>query len=441
MKKILFLLFIFSLIIPLVSFASIDTNLKYGSRGTDVSELQDFLISKGFLTGQATGNFFSLTRNAVVSYQISVGVPSTGFVGPMTREKINTELLQADTSSNQAEITETGLVVSIPTKDDPVTILQKQIDSLLAQLRQLNSQVQAQTTIQQQTQTTLQQTQQNVQQTQQNVQQIQQNTTPPITVIQPSTPTIVKDLIVTSDKTSVQITGWSSSIITAQFTENGKPVPVEVSFSGPDDSKKFKIVQTSSGSECGGIPFLIKQDGVMGGGCSQDGKISFRYQPKSLGTHTVNITANGISKSINIEATEYIKIDPKFKRKYVYQDLNADGTGEPVEIPEYPIGYQNVTIANFNLSDADEPFKISNINFESDIEKDKFIILSDGYNIFDDNRINNENTNYQIKIKNTADVSTGTHNLIIKEVFVARLNSGLISNIEGLPITFTFIIK
>ncbi|MGB2580620.1 MAG: peptidoglycan-binding domain-containing protein, partial [Minisyncoccia bacterium] len=80
MKKLHIALLIGVFIIPSVSFASIDTNLKYGSRGLAVSELQDFLITKGFLSGQTSGNFFSLTRKAVIAYQASVGLPTTGFV-------------------------------------------------------------------------------------------------------------------------------------------------------------------------------------------------------------------------------------------------------------------------------------------------------------------------------------------------------------------------
>lgn len=109
MKKVhIALLVAASFIIPSVSIASIDTNLKYGSRGGHVTELQEFLIDKGFLAGQASGNFFSLTRKAVVAYQSSVGLPATGFVGPMTRSKINDDLSQTNAPSVSAEISETG---------------------------------------------------------------------------------------------------------------------------------------------------------------------------------------------------------------------------------------------------------------------------------------------------------------------------------------------
>lgn len=119
MKKLHIALLVASFVIPSISFASIDTNLKYGSRGVAVTELQDFLIEKGFLSGQATGNFFSLTREAVVAYQSSVGLPTTGYVGPMTRTKINDDLSISNASAISAEIKETGTIT--PTQENPTT--------------------------------------------------------------------------------------------------------------------------------------------------------------------------------------------------------------------------------------------------------------------------------------------------------------------------------
>lgn len=100
------------LMVPGIALASIDLNLKYGSRGGEVTELQEFLIDKGFLLGQSSGNFFSLTRRAVIAYQSSVGLPATGYVGPMTRTKINDDLSQSNAPSISAEITETGTTTS-----------------------------------------------------------------------------------------------------------------------------------------------------------------------------------------------------------------------------------------------------------------------------------------------------------------------------------------
>lgn len=72
-------------------------NLSFGSRGSDVIELQTFLIAQGDLaTGNNTGYFGRMTEAAVKSWQakngvVSNGTPSTtgyGFVGPKTRAKV-----------------------------------------------------------------------------------------------------------------------------------------------------------------------------------------------------------------------------------------------------------------------------------------------------------------------------------------------------------------
>ncbi len=75
-------------VLPHTSFAAISSNLKHGSRGAEVTELQEFLIAKGLLVPPATGGFFGLTKKAVIAYQISIGLPATGFVGPLTRAAI-----------------------------------------------------------------------------------------------------------------------------------------------------------------------------------------------------------------------------------------------------------------------------------------------------------------------------------------------------------------
>lgn len=137
MKKISVAFVVLSFLLPVISSASIDANLKYGVRGTEVTELQNFLISKGFLTGQATGNFFTLTKKAVVAYQTSVGVPSTGFVGPLTRTEINNEL-----SKNTSQEETRSTAETTPSADK--SVIQKQLDDLLKQIAQLNGQINTQ---------------------------------------------------------------------------------------------------------------------------------------------------------------------------------------------------------------------------------------------------------------------------------------------------------
>ncbi len=73
-------------------------NLSRGSEGSDVTILQNFLISQGYLApGNAIGYFGPLTETAIKKFQasqniVSAGTPQTtgyGNVGSMTRAKIN----------------------------------------------------------------------------------------------------------------------------------------------------------------------------------------------------------------------------------------------------------------------------------------------------------------------------------------------------------------
>lgn len=257
MKKQSIFLAALCFIVPAISFASIDINLKYGAQGTEVKELQEFLIDKGFLTGQATGNFFTLTKKAVIAYQTSVDLPATGFVGPMTREKINPELV-VDTT---AEVQETGTVTP-PTKKDTATALQNQIDALLTQLRQLNDKVKTQTSVQQQTQTTLEQTQTTLQQTQQSVQQIQQNTTP-IVVTPPPAPAPVPPPEVKKEFLIVGPFDNPTTLEKGVYRNGAYCVSNYTGF--PYESSKvpqcsFTIFYTENGEKKDGVPITISSD-------------------------------------------------------------------------------------------------------------------------------------------------------------------------------------
>ncbi len=67
------------------------TNLRLGSRGADVTALQQVLIAEGHLSISApTGYFGPLTLAAVKKYQAAHGIsPQSGFVGPLTRAELN----------------------------------------------------------------------------------------------------------------------------------------------------------------------------------------------------------------------------------------------------------------------------------------------------------------------------------------------------------------
>jgi Putative peptidoglycan binding domain/IPT/TIG domain len=71
---------------------SFNTNLKFGSRGDLVKQLQNTLVSLGYLkSGLNTGYFGNATRTALKLYQKSKKLPDTGYFGPLTRTYLNKE--------------------------------------------------------------------------------------------------------------------------------------------------------------------------------------------------------------------------------------------------------------------------------------------------------------------------------------------------------------
>jgi Putative peptidoglycan binding domain len=85
---------------------SITTNLRTGSRGSDVVMLQNYLGAQGYfpvnLWQSTASGFFGLrTRQAVVAYQAAHDLPSTGYVGPRTRAVIKNESCSISQSSVQ----------------------------------------------------------------------------------------------------------------------------------------------------------------------------------------------------------------------------------------------------------------------------------------------------------------------------------------------------
>jgi len=99
-------------------------SLYVGSTGTDVVNLQTWLISNGFsipsISSGATakGYFGSQTQMAVEAYQRSVGITPTGFFGPVTIAKINGGGVQTSspirvTSPNGGEVWQIGTTQAI----------------------------------------------------------------------------------------------------------------------------------------------------------------------------------------------------------------------------------------------------------------------------------------------------------------------------------------
>jgi len=68
------------------------SNLKYGSRGTEVTALQDNLREIGLFSAKSTGYFGTITKSSVLKLQKKYGLAADGIVGPKTYKALNDAL-------------------------------------------------------------------------------------------------------------------------------------------------------------------------------------------------------------------------------------------------------------------------------------------------------------------------------------------------------------
>jgi N-acetylmuramoyl-L-alanine amidase len=69
-------------------------DLSIGMSGYDVFLLQRAMVREGFAAYNPTGVFGLLTFASVRAYQKAHNISSTGFVGPLTRAKLNSTYSQ-----------------------------------------------------------------------------------------------------------------------------------------------------------------------------------------------------------------------------------------------------------------------------------------------------------------------------------------------------------
>lgn len=81
--------------------AALNGDLHYGlTNDVYVIQLQTLLKNQGIYTGPTTGNFFGLTQTAVKIFQAKNGLPVTGYVGPLTRNALNSSVVMNAVSSS-----------------------------------------------------------------------------------------------------------------------------------------------------------------------------------------------------------------------------------------------------------------------------------------------------------------------------------------------------
>ena len=92
------------LVLPLFASAStFEHSLAKGSKGAEVTTLQELLITKGYLQTEPSGYYGVLTAAAVSKFQLDNGLESTGALGPKTRALLN----GVSTSTPKADMTVT----------------------------------------------------------------------------------------------------------------------------------------------------------------------------------------------------------------------------------------------------------------------------------------------------------------------------------------------
>lgn len=88
------------------SVSNIVPQLKYGSRGNDVSALQTALKEMGLYSDKIDGHFGPNTRAAVIAFQRNNGISADGIVGPNTKAKFKVAGYKSGTSSATAGLHE-----------------------------------------------------------------------------------------------------------------------------------------------------------------------------------------------------------------------------------------------------------------------------------------------------------------------------------------------
>ncbi len=95
------------------------SNLTVGSKGSDVTALQQWLVSKGYLTmpaGASMGYFGKLTKMALAKYQADAGIsPASGYFGPITRAKLNAMVSTTTTGGTTGGTTTTTTTTTTAT--------------------------------------------------------------------------------------------------------------------------------------------------------------------------------------------------------------------------------------------------------------------------------------------------------------------------------------
>ncbi|MEK7855403.1 MAG: peptidoglycan-binding protein, partial [Acidobacteriota bacterium] len=97
---------------PAASCPTITGELKFGSKGSQVTALQVFLKSQGYFKATSVPNFGNATLASVRAFQKAHKISQTGTVGPLTRAKIKTLCSgsSSSTGGGSAPVSSDGII-------------------------------------------------------------------------------------------------------------------------------------------------------------------------------------------------------------------------------------------------------------------------------------------------------------------------------------------
>ena len=106
MKKILTLAVCLMTVAAMTTGSFAMETMKRGTRGDDVREVQEMLISQGYLEGNADGIYGPKTEAAVLKFQQENGLDATGMVGEVTIGALKNGAAGAEVTAEEAVVTE-----------------------------------------------------------------------------------------------------------------------------------------------------------------------------------------------------------------------------------------------------------------------------------------------------------------------------------------------
>lgn len=92
---------------------------QYGSKGAEVTKIQQRLKNWGYFDGPVTGNYGSLTTEAVKKFQKAHGLPVTGNADAATLEKIGLPFGTASSSNNSSDYHLLARIISAEARGEP----------------------------------------------------------------------------------------------------------------------------------------------------------------------------------------------------------------------------------------------------------------------------------------------------------------------------------